>query len=326
MLPQVDESMRRGVMFDRRLLAGLRAHAPGGKLAAELAVEELNELAAAPGLQFAKHRGAGRRLDVPLRHNGIHKSERFRAGGARISPGQHHGHGLDRIDQARQTHRAAKTGMQAEQHFGKTKLRIFDGDAVIAGERNFEPAAEAVAVNDGDDRHREPVEAINDGVRLAQAIRHRRSLGHGAEFADVRSGDEAAFLCRAQHHASGQLARNLREHVVEIAQHLLINRVGAAALLVEDQPSDSVIIAGKLPVPPGAGRDRFAAGGKWSELEIARRKRFPGLAHAAYTASISMAPPCPPPMHWVAMPCLMPSRRIALTRCSTMRLPLAPTG
>src|SRR5713226_3409487 len=39
-----------------------------------------------------------------------------------------------------------------------------------------------------------------------------------------------------------------------------------------------------------------------------------------------MAPPCPPPIHSVAMPRLVPSRFIALTRCSTMRLPLQPTG
>ena len=47
---------------------------------------------------------------------------------------------------------------------------------------------------------------------------------------------------------------------------------------------------------------------------------------APYTVSISMAPPCPPPIHSVAMPRLVPSRFIALTRCRTMRLPLQPTG
>src|SRR5580658_6644846 len=45
-----------------------------------------------------------------------------------------------------------------------------------------------------------------------------------------------------------------------------------------------------------------------------------------YTISINIAPPCPPPMHSVAMPRLVPNRFIALTRCSTMRLPLQPTG
>src|SRR6185437_1921272 len=45
-----------------------------------------------------------------------------------------------------------------------------------------------------------------------------------------------------------------------------------------------------------------------------------------YTVSINIAPPSPPPMHSVAMPRRVPSRFIALTRCSTMRLPLQPTG
>ena len=45
-----------------------------------------------------------------------------------------------------------------------------------------------------------------------------------------------------------------------------------------------------------------------------------------HTISINMAPPCPPPIHSVAMPRLVPNRFIALTRCSTMRLPLQPTG
>src|SRR6516165_4252609 len=45
-----------------------------------------------------------------------------------------------------------------------------------------------------------------------------------------------------------------------------------------------------------------------------------------YAVSISIAPPNPPPMHSVAMPRLVPSLLIALTRCSTMRLPLVPTG
>src|SRR5665213_1102565 len=51
-----------------------------------------------------------------------------------------------------------------------------------------------------------------------------------------------------------------------------------------------------------------------------------GVHDVPYIVSINMAPPCPPPMHSVAMPRLVPSRFIALTRCSTMRLPLQPTG
>ena len=56
--------------------------------------------------------------------------------------------------------------MQAEHHLGKSKARILDRDAEVAGERELEPAAEAIAVHDGDRRHRQVIEAIDDRVRL----------------------------------------------------------------------------------------------------------------------------------------------------------------
>ena len=42
--------------------------------------------------------------------------------------------------------------MQPEHHFGKSEPRVVDGDAVVAGERELQPAAEAVAVDNGDGR------------------------------------------------------------------------------------------------------------------------------------------------------------------------------
>ena len=54
-----------------------------------------------------------------------------------IASGQHHGHRLDRIDQARQAHRPAEAGMQAEHHLRKAEPRILDRDAVVAGEREL---------------------------------------------------------------------------------------------------------------------------------------------------------------------------------------------
>ena len=76
----------------------------------------------------------------------------------------------------------------------------------------------------------------------------------------------------------------------------------------------------QLPCPradPASGPSSRLRGARTSQTLPMRRP---------YTVSINIAPPCPPPMHSVAMPCLTPSRFIALTRCSTMRLPLAPTG
>ena len=63
-----------------------------------------------------------------------------------------------------------------------------------------------------------------------------------------------------------------------------------------------------------------------AEFEHAVAENVHDPAIHDHTVSISMAPPSPPPMHSVATPRLVPSRFIALTRCSTMRLPLQPTG
>src|SRR6201996_9077744 len=62
------------------------------------------------------------------------------------------------------------------------------------------------------------------------------------------------------------------------------------------------------------------------EHPVAENIHDSGVHDVPYIVSINMAPPCPPPMHSVAIPRLVPSRFIALTRCSTMRLPLQPTG
>ena len=99
-----------------------------------------------------------------------------------------------------------------------------------------------------------------------------------------------------------------------------------AALLVEHEPGDAVVVARELPVPP---RRRARSPSRRADRApgcAARERPRPCVIGCPYTVSINMAPPCPPPMHSVAMPCLTPSRFIALTRCSTMRLPLAPTG
>ena len=85
---------------------------------------------------------------MALLRDRIDQTEPPRAAGALAAPGQHHGHRLCRIDQTRQPHRAAEARMQPELHLGKAEARIIDGDAIVAGERKFETAAETIAVDD----------------------------------------------------------------------------------------------------------------------------------------------------------------------------------
>src|SRR5262249_34078438 len=79
-----------GVMRDRRLLLGFRAHAIGGELAAVRAVDELDEKAAALPLQLSGHGAGGGGLDVPLGHDRVEEAERLGAAGAHVAAGQHH--------------------------------------------------------------------------------------------------------------------------------------------------------------------------------------------------------------------------------------------
>src|SRR5205807_8274193 len=120
----------------------------------------------------------------------------------------------------------------------------------VACEHKLETAAQAVAVNNGDDGHAQPIEAIDYRMRLVQTIYDEGDIGHAAEFADVRAGNESARLRRAQHHALGLLAFDTREHVAQFGEHLLVERVRARSCLVENEPGDAGIIARKLPISP----------------------------------------------------------------------------
>ena len=69
----------------------------------------------------------------------------------RLAADDHVERGLD-AEHARQALRAAGARQQAELHFRQRDLRARRGDAVVAAERQLEPAAHADAVDRGDDR------------------------------------------------------------------------------------------------------------------------------------------------------------------------------
>ena len=81
-----------------------------------------------------------------------------------MAAGDDHVHGCLRADQARQALRAATAGQDADQYLGQADLRAFGGDSVMAGEGDFQPAAECVAVDRGDDGFAAGVEDIVDAL------------------------------------------------------------------------------------------------------------------------------------------------------------------
>jgi hypothetical protein len=238
-------------MRDRRLLRGFRAHALGGERPPVMAVDDHAEEPAAPLLDASRNRSNGGGLDVALGHDRVDQAERLGARSAHVAPGQHHGHGFERIDQPRQAHGAAEAGMQAEHDLGEAEPRLLDRDAIVAGERDLEPAAEAIAVDDRDRGRAEAIEPVDHRVRLRQARLDCGDVGHAAELVDVGAGDETARLGGAQHQALRQTTFQAREHVVQFGEHVLGQGVGAGARLVEDEPGDVVLVARQRPVAPG---------------------------------------------------------------------------
>src|SRR5262249_33395401 len=70
-----------------------------------------------------------------------------------------------------------------------------------------------------------------------------------------------------------------REHLIELAEYIDGERVGARARLVEREPGDAVVVAGELPVAPGRALPGRRGRGERPQLEIARRKRGPNFTH-----------------------------------------------
>ena len=103
--------------------------------------------------------------------------------------GQDRVHRRFRTDQSRQALRAAAARQQADLDLGQAHRRARRRDAIVAGERELESAAECGAVDRRDDRLR----ALFD-VSAGRPLRLFIGTGRLAEIADVGAGDERATL------------------------------------------------------------------------------------------------------------------------------------
>src|SRR6202043_1683064 len=217
----------------------------------------------------------------------------------------------------------AETRVQAELHFRKTKAGAVDRNPRLTGQRDFEAAAEAEAMNYRNGRDFQGFESVDHRMGSADRGFDWTGIGRAAKFVDVGAGDETGFFRGTYDKSRRALAFQRRQNGVEFFDDIGRQRIGAAAIAIEQQPGNAVGITGQLEIAIGSAGLRLRA-----EFEHAVSENVHDFAvhDVPYTVSINIAPPCPPPMHSVAMPRLVPSRFIALTRCSTMRLPLQPTG
>src|SRR5437763_4814278 len=117
----------------------------------------------------------------------IDEPERLRSSRVDGLSGQHELHRLNRVDQAGETHGAAETGVKAEHDLRKAEPRAFDCDSGLAGERNFEPTAQAEAMDHRDGWNFERLEPIDHRMRPSDRGFDRSRIGCAAKFVDVCS-------------------------------------------------------------------------------------------------------------------------------------------
>ena len=250
-LPHVDQRVRRRVMRLRRLARDLLGHLRRQQLARQPAVadpagETLLERAL---WARADQRDRGvhqhRRLGNPVdQAHGLGRTRRQRAAG------EHHVHRLRCAHQARQAGAATPAGEDAQLHFGQADAggRIAAGHAVVAGQRDLGAASHAEAVDRGHGGAGQLGQLLEHGLAAADRIVDGALAVELLEFLQVRAGDEAAGLGRAQHHALGRIDGQAFQDVGQFDQHILRERIDAGALAVESQHDDAVGAQLRLPV------------------------------------------------------------------------------
>ena len=117
----------------------------------------------------------------------IDEAHGLRRGRAQHAARQHRGHGVDGTGELDRAHRAVEAWEDAELHLGEAEARalLAVGDAIVAGKRKFEPAAEAETMDGGDDGDRQLLDAVEQPKRLLHHLLDLSLGGEAREFADI---------------------------------------------------------------------------------------------------------------------------------------------
>ena len=129
---------------------------------------------------------------LPGRHDLVDQTDPLGLLGGQDLAGQDQLLGPSRPDHSRQALGAAGTGRDRKPHFRQPEPGSLRRDPEVAAERQFQPAAEGVAFDGGDRRHRQFGQAARDaGLELVTLATAGAALL--LELADVRTGGEGAL-------------------------------------------------------------------------------------------------------------------------------------
>jgi hypothetical protein len=178
----------------------------------------------------------------PSRRNDlVDQSQLQRLVRAQVLAREHQVHRRRHAHQLHGAHGTAETRMNAQHHLRQPQrhLRIVGADAVTASHGEFEPAAEAVAIDGGNGGEGQVREPLQDAVRRADRRHGCSRLAHLAELGHVGACDEAT-LAGTDDQAGRALLLGLAQALVEFFHRRARERVGAGARFVEGEPGDAI--------------------------------------------------------------------------------------
>ena len=172
------------------------------------------------GFRAARDQLAGGRFGIGGKYQPIDEAGAPRLVGAQRLAREHHLHGSAYTADTHRAHGAAETRMDAQHHLGKSDREIvaLDADAITAGQRKLEAAAEREAVDDGDRGAGQGFERGEDGMRTAHHLLGLRGILEAGELLHVGAGDEAAGFSRADHQAARRRGGERLQVRVELEQ------------------------------------------------------------------------------------------------------------
>src|SRR6185436_19094576 len=136
-------------------------------------------------------------------HELVDEAELERLFGAHVLAGENEIQRVGKTNSTRQALRTARTRNQSELDFGESEdgFRMIRRNAVSAGERRFEPAAEARAVNRRHDRNAQVLDGVEEHLTVAtQPLGVARGL-QLQKLLDVGAGDPDIGLAADEYRA-----------------------------------------------------------------------------------------------------------------------------
>ena len=255
MLEQLDQAERRRVMLLAHLGGGLLPHLLRQHPADGLLQHQLLPPRRAFRYALLQHRlPRGPAKIVVGRDELIDETDGLGGRGAQHAAGQHGGHGVRGASELDRAHRAVQSREDAELDLGEAEPRplLAIGDAPVAGESKLEPAAEAIAVDGGDDGDGEPIDAVEQLERLPHHVLDLLLGVEALELADVGAGDEAPVLGAHDDEALDLAARgsclDRLDDLAELLGRASAERVHALALAVHHRPGDALEVDREAPV------------------------------------------------------------------------------